>query len=725
MAPGALACCTRAAAAVAAVLLLAGCEALPGPAGGAAGIDRGEGAEAVAAVVPPVAPPAAAIGDSVPPAAAAAPPPATREVARRSGTGRLVNPSRPARPPAVEAVGADINLNFEAIDIREVVKLILGELLNQTYVIDPAVTGSVTMHNEAPVSRDALLPILEVLLQMNGAALLEMEGGYRVVPLASAPRAVGRPVTGGRVRPGYVMRVIPMRYASAEEVFKILEPFVPEGGTLTPVPQRNILILAAPGSAVEEFLETVRVFDADWLAGMSMGLFTLAYAGATQVADELAAVIGESAPLAGVVRIFPIERLNAVLVVTPQERYLGELEGWIRELDRGGDTAGRRVYIYEVRNGRAAHMAAVLNDVFSSQSEGAPAPPRPGLAPGLQPATIGAAPTPDPAATGAVAASVGGAPAPGTSAGLADAAAATVDLGAIKVIADDENNHLLVLATRAEYRAIEDVIKRLDILPRQVLVEATIAEVTLTDNLQYGLQWFVKGQIGRFGVEMRSLTGSSVDLPAASTPGLSAAVFKSPADVRVFIDAVETESNLRVLSSPQLLVTDNKTANIRVGTQVPITTRQGTSSETGDALVQEIEYRDTGVLLTVTPRINSGGIVTLDVSQEQSVVGPPVGPSGNVSVDQRSIESSISIRSGETVVLGGLITERSTRGTTGIPVLSKIPVLGALFGSTSDDTSRTELIVLITPSVITTTEEAAAVTRELRERLKGVPRRSY
>ena len=216
-----------------------------------------------------------------------------------------------------------------------------------------------------------------------------------------------------------------------------------------------------------------------------------------------------------------------------------------------------------------------------------------------------------------------------------------------------------------------------------------------------------------------------MDLPTASTPGLSAAVFKSPADVRVFIDAVETESNLRVLSSPQLLVTDNKTANIRVGTQVPITTRQGTSSETGDALVQEIEYRDTGVLLTVTPRINSGGIVTLDVSQEQSVVGPPVGPSGNVSVDQRSIESSISIRSGETVVLGGLITERSTRGTTGIPVLSKIPVLGALFGSTSDDTSRTELIVLITPSVITTTEEAAAVTRELRERLKGVPRRSY
>jgi general secretion pathway protein D len=621
---------------------------------------------------------------------------------------------------SVSSDGADINLNFEEIDIREVVKLILGELLGRTYVVDPAVAGTVTMHNEAPVSRDALLPVLEVLLQMNGAALVEMDGGYRVVPLAKAPRAMRRPVTDGRVRPGYVMRVIPLRFASAEEVHKILEPYVPEGGTLTPVPQRNILILAAPGSTVREFLATVRVFDADWLAGMSMGLISLAYASAGQVTEELGAILGEAgSPMSGVVRIFPIERLNAVLVVTPQERYLDEIEGWVRQLDRGGDTAGRRVYIYEVRNGRAEKMAAVLNEVFASQSE-RDAPPPPSLAPGLQPASIG---SPQDALAQGAAAGAPPAPAGAPLAAVGTPSTETVDLGDINIIADADNNTLLVLATRAEYAAVENVIKRLDILPRQVLVEATIAEVTLTDNLQYGLQWFLKGSIGRFDFQVRSTTGDSARLPVASAPGLSAAVFKSPADVRVFIDALETESQLRVLSSPQILVTDNKTANIRVGTQVPITTRQSTSADTGDALVQEIEYRDTGVLLTVTPRINSGGIVTLDVSQEVSVVGPPVGPSGNVSVDQRSIDSSISIQGGETVVLGGLITERNTRGTTGIPVLSKIPVLGALFGSTSDDTSRTELIVLITPSVITTTEEAAAVTRELRERLSGVPQR--
>jgi general secretion pathway protein D len=550
-----------------------------------------------------------------------------------------------------------------------------------------------------------------------------MDGGYRVVPLAKAPGALRRPVTEGRVRPGYVMRVIPLRFASAEEVHKILEPYVPEGGTLTPVPQRNILILAAPGSSVREFLATVRVFDADWLAGMSMGLISLAYASAGQVTDELGAILGETgSPMAGVVRIFPIERLNAVLVVTPQERYLDEIEGWVRQLDRGGDTAGRRVYIYEVRNARAEKMAAVLNEVFASQAE-REAPPAPSLAPGLQPASIGS-----PQETPAQAAAAGAAAAAPPPAGIQPVSAAmfsaeSVDLADINIIADSDNNTLLVLATRAEWAVVESVIRRLDILPRQVLVEATIAEVTLTDNLQYGLQWFLKGSVGRFEFQMRSTTGDSARLPVASAPGLSAAVFKSPADVRVFIDALETESQLRVLSSPQILVTDNKTANIRVGTQVPITSRQSTSADTGDALVQEIEYRDTGVLLTVTPRINYGGVVTLDVSQEVSVVGPPIGPSGNVSVDQRSIDSSISIQGGETVVLGGLITERSTRGTTGIPVLSKIPVLGALFGSTSEDKTRTELIVLITPSVITTTEEAVAVTRELRERLSGVPRR--
>ena len=273
-------------------------------------------------------------------------------------------------------------------------------------------------------------------------------------------------------------------------------------------------------------------------------------------------------------------------------------------------------------------------------------------------------------------------------------AATESDFENIRITPDPVNNTLLVLATRAGYAAVEPTIKRLDILPRQVLVEATVAEVQLTDNLRYGIQWFLKGGIGRFNVEFRSLTGADIAIPGAAAPGFSAAVFPTPGDVRLFLDALETESNVRVLSAPQVLVSDNRTANIRVGTQVPVTTRRSSGAETGTTVVQEIEFRDTGVLLTVKPRINAGGLVTLEVSNEVSSVGQVVGTTGNVSIDQRRVDSSISVHSGETIVLGGLITERDTDSTSGVQVL-------------------------ITPTVISTPEEARAVTRELRERLRA------
>jgi general secretion pathway protein D len=299
-----------------------------------------------------------------------------------------------------------------------------------------------------------------------------------------------------------------------------------------------------------------------------------------------------------------------------------------------------------------------------------------------------------------------------------DAGTPLVALGSVKIIADSLNNTLLVMATRTEYATIEAAIRKLDILPRQVLVEATIAEVRLTDNLQYGVQWFIKGSFGGYNVNIRSLTDQSINLPVAEAPGFSTSIFQSPADVRVFISALETESQVKVLSSPQLMVTDNQSASINVGTSVPVITSSGTGGATGGTVISEVEYRDTGVLLTVTPHINAGGIVTMEVSQEVSVVGPAVPPSNNVSVDQRTIQSSVSVQSGETIVLGGLIQEQKSDGVTGVPVLSKIPFIGPLFSETTDDAIRTELIVLLTPKVVSDVNEAKAVTRELRERLQ-------
>lgn len=649
----------------------------------------------------------------------------------REGTGRFINPETLPYEVSVQP-GGDININFENADIRQVAKVILGDLLGETYVVDPAVKGAVTLNNDRPLRRDALLPILEVLLQMNGAALVPDPNGFQILPFAKAPRQ--SPPPSARRWPlastrGYVVQIIPLEFTSAEEIRQILEPYVPEGGSLRAVPDRNILILAAPGYTVEDFLQTVRVFDADWLAGMTMGMFPLAYADATTVVTELGEVLnaGGESPMAGMVRLFPIQRLNAVLVVTPQRRYLAEVRRWLEDLDRGGDAPGRRLYVYSVKNSKADHIAQVLTDVFLAAEMETTEQPAPRLAPGLQPVTLTTTPAPQPEGAAAQTPPAGqpAAPPPAapTQGGFAGPAAETPalvnDLSSVRIIADTLNNSLLVMATRAEYVTIEAAIRRLDILPRQVVVETTFAEVSLTNNLSYGVQWFIKGGLGKYGVEVRSLTGESVDLPAAAAPGFSASIFRSADDVRVFISALETESSVKVLSSPQIMVTDNQPASITVGTQVPVTTSTSSGGDTGGTIVQQVEYRDTGVLLNVTPHINAGGVVTMEISQEDSVVGAAVPPSDNVSIDTRSIKTSVAVQSGETIVLGGLIQERKTDGVTGVPVLSKIPVLGVLFSERTDDANRTELIVLITPRVINTSEEAREVTEELRRRLKN------
>jgi general secretion pathway protein D len=712
---------------------------MAGPESVVRGAMRNGGRDEEAASVPasPAAPAAAevtvtpsATEMTAAPSAAEVTPSAAAKPVVHLGTGQFVKPDDGRRYRVTTTDAGDITLNFEEAELRQVVMVILGELLDETYYMDPAIKGTVTVHNDNSLRRDQLLPILEELLQMNGAALVQAPGGYKIVPLGEAesqalpPSASRWPPTTSR---GYTVQIIPLEFASADEVAKVLLPYVPEGGSLRAVPQRNILILAAPGHSIEEFLQTVRVFDVDWLEGMSMGMFPLTYADAPTVAGELEQLLDTAggSPMAGMVRLFPIERLNSLLVVTSQRRYLRAMRSWIEDLDRGGDAPGRRLYVYHVKNSKADHIAGVLNEVFLSDDTDL-APPVASLAPGLEPVTLASAARAfatgqareGEAAGGQAAPTPVAMPAP-AQAVAPDAGTPLIALGSVKIIADSLNNTLLVMATRTEYATIEAAIRKLDILPRQVLVEATIAEVRLTDNLKYGVQWFIKGSLGGYNVDVRSLTGDSVNLPLAEAPGFSTSIFQSPADVRVFISALETESQIRVLSSPQLMVTDNQSASINVGTSVPVITSSGTGGATGGTVISEVEYRDTGVLLTVTPHINAGGIVTMEVSQEVSVVGPAVPPSGNVSVDQRTIQSSVSVQSGETIVLGGLIQEQKSDAVTGVPVLSKLPFIGALFSETADDASRTELIVLITPKVVSNVNEAKAVTRELRKRLQS------
>ncbi|TQE99589.1 MAG: type II secretion system protein GspD [Spiribacter salinus] len=631
--------------------------------------------------------------DTAPPSANRPPEPATEERDQpepqaaadgpgflQQGTGVLVGDAPP--PRTATAVGEEgITLNFEGADLREVVKVILGDLLSVNYVIADNVRGQATLHTHSPVSREALLPVLESTLQLNGAALISTVEGYQIVPLDNAARegaqmSVGRRPTDA---PGYRIQVVPLQYVGAAALGEVLEPFVPQGASVQVDEARNLLLLAGPSTRLAELLRTIEIFDVDWLAGMSFELYLLERAEPAMVTEEVEKLLNGAGNdlLGGMIRLVPIERLAAVLVIAKRPRYLERARDLLRRFDQEGNGDVRSLQVYPLRYGKATDIAGVLNEVFAA-NDGR----RQNAAEGE--AAAGRGPLPEP----------------------------------VPIIADEANNALLVMATSLEYRAVEQAIRKLDIARRQVLVEASIAEVTLSDNLQYGLQWFLRGSLGNNEQQAR-LTDAG--LASSVARGFSYSLTDSDGFVRLLFDALASESKLKILSSPQLLVIDNQTANIRVGDQIPIITRTSSSSTDTDApLVNEVQFRDTGVLLQVTPRINAGGMVTLEINQEVSEPSADEFAAGNVSILQRTINTSVAVQSGETVLLGGLIRENKNDSLTGIPLLSRLPLLGPLFSRTVDNTTRTELIITITPRVINSGQEARDAARELMQRMQSL-----
>lgn len=646
------------------------------------------------------------------------------------------------RPPAIQppSVGPqDVMLNFEGADLREVVRVVLGDMMHENYTIDPKVNGMVTIHTSQALTRAAVIPILETVLRMNGAAMVRENGSYRIVPLASAARSATPQL--GNLQPGYSVQVLPLQYIAAREMSKILEPLLPEGSIIRVDETRNLLMLAGAEGEMRHALETVSVFDVDWLAGMSVGLFSLQSVDVKSILPELELLFGEKSkgPFAGLVRVIPIERMNAVFVVTPRPQYLEQARVWVERLDIKGGKSGTRLFVYPVQNGKAESIAALLSQVIGGkQTAGAsPATVAPGLT-GTSLQSSGGAGSAgsslfsgSPASTGATAA--GALPnAATTSQGLvATGTGEALGLGAgstIKVIADKDNNALLILANAAEYEKIEEAVKKLDVVPRQVLVEVTIAEVTLTGALSYGLEWYfnnatnVTGMLFNSDNNVRALPG---DPTGTVTPKLPfSAVWRGPGgDVKAVLSALANNTKVNVISSPHIMVTDNQVAKINVGSSVPV---QGQSTITGvttsTAITTSVQYVDTGVLLSVRPHINSGGLVTMEISQEVSDVQAGVTTTGlnSPTINKRSAQTTVAVQSGDTMVLGGLIKDDKSNGSSGLPLLSEIPVFGALFGAKTQSDTRRELIITITPRVVNDNQQSREVTAEFRKKLTGM-----
>ncbi|MDS4028948.1 MAG: type II secretion system secretin GspD [Candidatus Contendobacter sp.] len=706
-------------------------------------------------------------------------------------TGDLINKKVATKPaPATQTAPGEVTLNFDGADIRDVVKVIF-DTLKENYTVDPQVQGEVTVQTSRPLARDQLLPTLETLLRANQAVLVREGGLYKILPATGAVRRgyLTPRLGGGGV--GYGVRIIPLNYISAVEMQAIIAPFLPEGGVLRADVARNLLIVAGTPQELASAQSTIDTFDVNWLKGMSIGMFRLRNVDSQTVAGELNQLLGEGSgtPIAGLLRFVPLSKLNAVLVITPQVEYLKQVTTWIERLDGIG---GERLYVYSVQHSRADYMAELLNSLFNLGGGGAA---RGGeVAPGLRAGQVSGGSTTSgllgSSGLGGSSSGLGGSSSGlgggssglggsgsglgGSSSGLGGSGSTGSSLGSsrgtlsggsgsslggrsgsrssgaggggvgalgsggpsvgmeeVRIVADPDNNSLLIWATSQNYERIISTLEKMDVPPRQVLIEATIAEVTLTGNLKYGVQWFFNNRVGNgytgngsLGLPTDlTLTDALAGIPAGQ---FSYAITDSAGVVKALLNALASDSKVKVLSSPQVMVLDNQQASIRVGTQTPVPAPQtiygGTTITTGGA-----DYKDTGVLLEVLPRVNSGGMVNMEIKQEVVEPGQLVDVSQTGSVAnkqraflQRNVTSKVVVKSGQTLVLGGLIRDNRTDGQAGFPILYKIPVLGALFGNTEQQVDRTELIVLLTPRVVQGSEEASQVTEEIKRKMQQI-----
>lgn len=633
----------------------------------------------------------------------------------QEGTGNyLGTPSTNQQNDSIEQAG--VSLNFKDMDLQAFIQAILGEALGVNYIIDPTVNGKVNIQTPHPVPKDELIGVLEEILTLNGAALTYVNNTYRVVSSAAAaqlPQTVRVKQLQGQ---GYGLQIVPLRYIGAVEMAQIIQPSIKTQGVVYTDKRRNLLILSGSEAMLNSLLDMISIFDVDWLSGKSVSLYQLTHADPKTLVNDLeAALDGQNGEFFnGIVKLIPIDRVNGVLIVSTTESYRDELLTWISRLDVSNDQVDKRLFVYPLQNKKAADVANLLNSIFSDESLDAAnsSIPKASVMPSDTAVVISADTDTDASSESERDRERGGSvpKRPGSF---------YSNSSGVRIIADELSNHLVILGTSQDYEMVVSAIEKLDILPKQVLIEATILEVSLSGELSYGVEWFFKNGPIDTNKKGRGQLSLGSDGISSITPGFSYSIVDSMGDIRFVLNALESETNVEVLSSPSIMVMDNNSALINVGDEIPVPSRQSTSNIDPTApTVNEIEYRNTGISLDVSPRINSGGLVTLEVKQEVSdAVTTTTSGIDAPTIQQRIIESTVVIQSGQSVILGGLIRDKSEEGVSGVPLLSRVPVLGNLFSQTSNNNRRTELLIILTPRVIANATEAQAITDEYRNKL--------
>jgi general secretion pathway protein D len=634
------------------------------------------------------------------------------------GTGEFVSKPDSAATTSGTLEGDRVTLNLVNAPIAQAAKTVLGDILKVNYSVSDKLSGNITVQTTSSVPRDALIDLFETALKANGAAIVQTNGFYRIVPAANAGLSGLQMASDGQRSPlGVQLRIIPLRYISASEARRVLEPVLPQGAIVRVDDDRNIIVVAGTARELGDMASVVSVFDVDWLKGMSFGMFPLKASDPEALAKELDAIFGldKDGALRGVVRFLPNKRLGAILAISSKPAHIDTVRTWIAKLDRLAENAEEQLFVYKVRNRSATELASLLSRVLSP-GDSAQTTVSTVVAPGYEPQiTTVAATTGSPygsrsSRSGFTGSDSEGPATPRPSAANGQSGGASSNK---RVVADESNSSLLIFASSREYERVTRILERLDVLPVQVMLEAMIAEVTLTDELKFGIKWFFEhNNKGSF-----TLSDAVNGAVASQFPGFS--YFFSSSNVKTVLDAVSGITTVNVVSAPSLMVLDNKKAILQVGDQVPIVTQTARGVTDPDSpIVNNITFRDTGVILAVTPRVNDAGRVVLEIEQEVSNVAKTTSSGiDSPTIQQRRIKTTVAVTDGEMLALGGLIQERDNGDRTQVPILGNLPVLGAAFRSKSDTINRTELLVIIRPLVVRDASEGRAVTEEFRRRL--------
>jgi general secretion pathway protein D len=686
-------------------------------------------------------------------------------------------PERTLLPPPSAPRGGMVSLNFNRADLIEIIH-ILAQQLGLTYTIDPEVKGTVTINSVQPLSQEDLLPVFHQVLRMNGAVAIRTGNIYRIMPIKDA-KGVARPLGQSR-EDSFALQIVPVRFFSVAEMKKVLTPFLQPGGEIIEHPRGNFLVIMDLPSNIQRLMEIADLIDVQVFAGTRMEIYQPKVASAEELATEMTKVMQSFAasapqPDSFASQFIALPRINQLLVISHSEAAWTYAKRWLDRIDVIAEGPGRRIFIYPVENSKATELADVLGQALgqpvmarreagrtlqdlhrsvpggaSSQfgrgsigmgsssfgTQGSFGSPFGSQGLGQQGSSFATIPLPgQPAAPaplpGVPPPAVPGAPRPAVPSAQQQQQARPEEQ--FRIIADPSTNSLIIYGTAQEFQNIKNILKELDIVPRQVLLDVLIAEVTLSDDQSFGIDYEIIHKGGdvrifnrEFGSRGSILTGILGKLPAAVNgitqfPGGVSGVVGT-GSVRALINALQTDSRIKILSSPSVLASDNKPARIQIGSEEPVPTGTITQAVGTIAESTAIQYRNTGRIVTIIPQVNTLGLVNLQILAEvsQRGVDVTVGPNQFPSFDVRQAETTAVVQDSDTLAIGGIIADNKTRSRSGVPYLMNLPILGRFFGSTTDTIDRTELIMLITPHVIRNRDDSRQVTESFKKSMETI-----